>query len=310
MNASAPTFHSSSVALGDVQSVAQSLGTVSLVDGNPSTSLPLGPVDKQPIPIVKFKRKEKKALRDRAIVEERQTKSKARPRTMDGRDPKVEPSDASGGRPSASKEYLAISKIQPHQLPFPQHLLVVIDLNGTLLYRPNRKQPTRFVTRPFSQQFLKYCVDTFTVVIWSSARPENVTNMCKTILTGGLQEKVVAIWGRDKFDLTAQDYDKRVQCYKRLTKLWTDPAIMASHPAYGEGGRWSQTNTVLVDDSLEKARSEPYNLIEIPEFFGNEKEEGRILPRVHDYLNYLSMYSNVSAVARLDPFSVVSSRST
>ena len=303
LNASAPIFHSSSeLSLRGIQSVAHSLETVSIIDEFPSTALPLRPTDLQPIPVGNLTRKEKRDLRVKSLQKEPRTKPRTRPRTMDGREPKVEPSKASGGRPTASKEYLTKANIHPHQLPFPQHLLVVIDLNGTLLYRPNRKQPTRFVARPFSEQFLKYCIDTFTVVIWSSARAENVTNMCKTILTGGMREKVKAIWGRDKFDLTAEDFDKRVQCYKRLTKIWTDPAIIVSHPAYATGGRWDQTNTVLVDDSFEKARSEPHNLVEIPEFFGNEREAGRILPQVHDYLNYLSMYSNVSAVVRADPF--------
>ncbi|KAA8572878.1 hypothetical protein EYC84_003443 [Monilinia fructicola] len=61
-------------------------------------------------------------------------------------------------------------------------------------------------------------------------------------------------------------------------------------------------NTVLIDDSSEKARSEPYNLIEIPEFFGDHKEVGDILPQVHDFLNFLSMHENVSAAIRHSPF--------
>jgi hypothetical protein len=59
---------------------------------------------------------------------------------------------------------------------------------------------------------------------------------------------------------------------------------------------------VLVDDSLEKGKSEPFNLIEIPEFFGDENERGEILPQVHDFLNQLSLHSNVSACLRARPF--------
>ena len=58
----------------------------------------------------------------------------------------------------------------------------------------------------------------------------------------------------------------------------------------------------LIDDSFEKARSEPYNIIEIPEFSGNPNEPGNILPQVHDYLNYLSSHDNVSACLRSRPF--------
>jgi hypothetical protein len=218
------------------------------------------------------------------------------------RDVKVQPSNASGGIPYPTKEYLAFSNLTPKPLQEPQHLLVVIDLNGTLLFRPSRKQPTKFTERPNTRQFLRYCIETFTVVIWSSAKPENVQNMCNAILTPNLRKQVVAIWGRDKFGLTRSDYETRVQCYKRLSKLWSDETIARSHPLWAAGGRWNQTNTVLVDDSLEKGSSEPFNLIEIPEFVGDEKEIGEFLPQVHDYLNHLSMHSNVSACLRARPF--------
>jgi hypothetical protein len=208
---------------------------------------------------------------------------------------KVNPSAASGGIPDATHEYLRACLFGPTPLNQPQHLLVVIDLNGTLLFRPNRRNPTNFQMRPHAQNFLKYCVDTFTVVIWSSARPENVNAMCNTILTRDIRSRVTAIWGRDMFGLSKEDFDLRVQCYKRLSKLWQDPKIAGSHPAYHVGFRWNQTNTVLIDDSREKARTEPHNLIEVPEWLGDLNEQDDILPQVHDYLNHLSMHSNVSA---------------
>jgi hypothetical protein len=219
-----------------------------------------------------------------------------------GRDEKVDPSPASGGIPDPTKEYLRACLSSPSQLREPQHLLIVIDLNGTLLYRPNKKRPQNFHMRPHAQSFLKYCVTTFTVVIWSSARPENVAAMCNTILTPEIRSRVAAIWGRDKFGLTKADYDLRVQCYKRLSKLWQAPNIAASHPMYHQGYRWNQQNTVLIDDSREKARTEPHNLIEVPEWFGDLHERDDILPQVHDYLNHLSMHSNVSACLKSHPW--------
>lgn len=225
-----------------------------------------------------------------------------RPKRGNGKDEKVPPSKGSGGIPSVSEAYLQASNVVSQPLGEPQNLLVVIDLNGTLVYRPSRTAPRKFLTRPHAPLFLKYCLDTFTVVIWSSARPENVKAMCEAILPPALRRRVVAIWGRDKFNLTPEDYNLRVQCYKRLDKIWSDPVIAASHPAYLSGGRWDQTNTVLIDDSLEKARSEPHNLIEVPEWLGDLNEADEILPQVHDHLNYLSMHSNVSACLRANPF--------
>lgn len=269
----------------DVQIVAEALQTVSIV--------------KNSRPSPNHRHTPKRPSSPRSQTNAPGMKS---PSFREYRDAKVQPSKESGGIPNPTNAYLAASNAIPQPLQEPQHLLVVIDLNGTLLFRPSRRQPTKFIARPNTRQFLKYCINTFTVVIWSSAKPENVKNMCDAILTPDLRKKVVAIWGRDKFGLSRSDYDMRVQCYKRLTKLWSDNKIARSHPLWASGGRWNQTNTVLVDDSLEKGRSEPFNLVEIPEFFGDEKESGEILPQVHDFLNHLSLHSNVSACLRARPF--------
>ncbi|KAH8683059.1 HAD-like domain-containing protein [Tricladium varicosporioides] len=218
------------------------------------------------------------------------------------RQPKVPPSDASGGIPNPTADYLYDSSEVPHKLDVPKHLLVIIDLNGTILFRPHRNRPKHFTARPHAQRFLEYCINTFNVVIWSSAKPQNVKHLVEAIIPEELRRKVLAIWGRDKFCLTPRDYDLRVQCYKRLTKVWNDAVISKSHPEYATGGRWNQRNTVLVDDSIEKGRSEPFNIIEIPEFHGDMNEPGDILPQVHDYLNHLSLHSNVSACLRVIPF--------
>ncbi|KAG9233722.1 phosphoprotein phosphatase [Amylocarpus encephaloides] len=228
--------------------------------------------------------------------------SKLKGKMENDRDEKIQPSRQSGGVPEPTPQYRNIANARPNLLREAQHLLVVIDLNGTILYRPNKKQPTRFVARPHAVRFLQYCIDTFTVVIWSSARPENVKHLVEAIIPPELRQQVVAIWARDQFGLSAFDYNQRVQCYKRLTRLWEDDSIARSHPEYAVGRRWDQTNTVLVDDSYEKGRSEPYNIIEIPEFVGDLNETGDMLPQVHDCINQLSMHSNVSACLMAVPF--------
>jgi len=269
----------------DLQVVANAFQAVSIINNS------------RPSPNHRYAPKRPSSPRSRT-----NTPGKGSPSARELRDVKVQPSKESGGIPSPTNAYLAASNAIPKPLYEPQHLLVVIDLNGTLLFRPSRRQPTKFTARPNTRQFLNYCINTFTVVIWSSAKPENVKNMCDAILTPELRSKVVAIWGRDKFGLSSADYAMRVQCYKRLTKLWLDNKVARSHPLWASGCRWNQTNTVLVDDSLEKGKSEPFNLVEIPEFLGDEKESGEILPQVHDFLNHLSLHSNVSACIRAQPF--------
>ena len=250
---------------------------------------------------------EDSAMPSQPPQQDRKTKNSppSRPKTSKGKkkhkNERRPPSQASGGVPNPTQQYLETCNTVPQALGTPQNLLVVIDLNGTLLYRPG-KHSTKFHARPHARLFLKYCIETFTVVIWSSARPQNVKAMCDMIIPYKLRDQVAGIWARDKFDLTMEDYNERIQCYKRLEKVWGAPEIAATHPSYKYGGRWDQTNTVLIDDSLEKARSEPHNLVEVPEWLGNLAEADDILPQVHDYLNYLSQHSNVSACLRAHPF--------
>jgi hypothetical protein len=154
-------------------------------------------------------------------------------------------------------------------------------------------------------------------MIWSSARPQNVSAMCEKLLTPDQRSRVVAVWGRDTFGLTPEDYSSRVQCYKRLTKVWADPVVQATYPPeYDDAGirrdpsssleeqwkpgSWNQGNTVLIDDSREKARSEPHNAVEIHEFSGDPRDD--VLPRVHDYLNELTCQADVSTYIRVNPF--------
>lgn len=290
----------SQATIESINAMADSLQQVSLVAELP----PLTLTPQRPVQVLQATSRPFTPLKPSPVSNTKQhikhlpnVKSK---RDAAGREQKVQPSNASGGIPNPSAEYLSNCKVIPRPLRDPQDLLVVIDLNGTLLFRPSRKQPTNFLSRPHAPLFLKYCIDTFKVVIWSSARPENVAAMCNAILTPEMRRRVIAIWSRDKFNLTRSDYELRVQCYKRLTSIWQDPKIAASHPYHELGGRWDQTNTVLVDDSLNKARSEPFNLIEIPEWTGDMKDGA--LPQVHDYLNHLSLHSNVSGCLYAQPF--------
>lgn len=187
-------------------------------------------------------------------------------------------------------------------LSSPRRILIIMDLNGTLLYRPDKRRPFHFVERPHARRFLDYCLSTFNLAIWSSARPQNVHKMVEQLLTPNQIEKCVVVWARDHFGLSAEDYDSRVQCYKRLNKLWEDPRVMTSHPDATRGGKWDQSNTVLVDDSIEKGRSEPFNILPIPEFSGVVNEKMDVLPQVHDYLNTLCWQSDISRYMKQIPF--------
>ncbi|KAI0166698.1 HAD-like domain-containing protein [Hypoxylon sp. FL1284] len=235
------------------------------------------------------------------------SQNKQRKKANGARDVKVQPSAASGGVPDPSPEYLRAASVPTFLLPYARKILVVLDLNGTVLFRPDRRRsPTEFVERAGARAFIGYCVETFLVAVWSSATPRNVDRMCAQLLTPDQRRRVVAVWGRDRFGLTPDDAARRVVCYKRLSSLWADPQVRASHPDHAASGAvWDQSNTVLVDDTVEKARAEPFNLIQVPEFAvepGDPPEPGHVLAQVHDYLNACAHQTDVSSYIRTHPF--------
>ncbi|KAF4585493.1 phosphoprotein phosphatase [Ophiocordyceps camponoti-floridani] len=215
------------------------------------------------------------------------------------------PSRLSGGVPEPKPAYLAQSLIPPVRNAEPHCILVVLDLNGTLIFRHSKFEGRPvYRIRRHAHRFIDYCFEKFRVVFWSSARRNNVEIMLDGLVSKLQREKCAAIWGRENLGLTKSDYLSRVQCYKRLTTVWADPYVQSSHPKWNSGGRWDQTNTVLVDDSLEKGRSEPHNALVVPTYDGNETDDVHILPQVHDYLNQLCYQRDISSYMRLHPFEV------
>ncbi|KAF5631433.1 hypothetical protein F52700_6836 [Fusarium sp. NRRL 52700] len=247
-------------------------------------------------------RKKNKAAADAKIPKGPKAMIQAPPAQRRSSSPHKIPSKASGGVPNPTPQYMAQANLSPDRLPQPRRILIIMDLNGTLLYRPNKRRPSDFVERPHAKTFMKYCLDAFHVAIWSSARPENVNKMVQQLLTPEERERVLVVWGRDSFGLSEDDYNAKVQVYKRLTTVWTHPRVRAAHPLAHKGGLWDQSNTILVDDSLEKGRSEPFNTLTLPEFSGLSTEMPNVLPQVHDYLNELAYQADISRFVRQSPF--------
>ncbi|KAL4818245.1 NLI interacting factor-like phosphatase-domain-containing protein [Aspergillus spinulosporus] len=202
--------------------------------------------------------------------------------------------------PSATKKYLEQASLPPRESSSPQPLLVILDLNGTLIYRKTRKFPPSFSRRVGLDDFLKVLVEKYKVMIWSSSQPPTVAAVCEQLFSESNRKKLVAEWGRDKLGLSKSEYNTKVQVYKTLETVWSSKQIQASHPGRvnkgkKKGPRWDQSNTVLIDDSRLKAISEPYNLIEIPEFTNNPNvDESAIFPKVLERLEILAKCDDVS----------------
>ena len=156
--------------------------------------------------------------------------------------------------PEPTSDYLSRASNIPTHLPEPQHLLIVLDLNGTLLIRSRGRKT--YHPRPGLQPFLDYCLANHYLLIWSSATPGNVQGVCATLFTPAQRSLLLGEWGRDTFGLTHGQYRENVQVYKQLSWVWADEGIQAWHPLAEQGGRWDQGNTVLIDDSAVRDLSE------------------------------------------------------
>lgn len=172
--------------------------------------------------------------------------------------------------PVPTPPYLTLAHVDPLSLSRPQRLLLVLDLNGTLLYRPSASQ--RFTPRPSLETFLKYVFANHSVLIWSSAIPTNVTGICARVFNLEQRQRLLGEWARDSCGLTAAQYKERVQVYKRLDRIWDNQTLQLSHPGFSDGEKWGQHNTLLIDDSVLKASAQPFNHVEVPEFVKGEGE--------------------------------------
>lgn len=210
--------------------------------------------------------------------------------------------------PHPNAVYLSIASLIPTRLSIPQRLLIVLDLNGTLLFR--EVGSINYKPRPFLMNFLDYCIENHVVLIWSSAKPHNVEAVCKQLFTPEQHQKLLGTWGRNMLGLTPLQYNAKTQVYKHLDRIWADPTYACRHPWFHQQGfMWSQKNTLLVDDSILKASAQPYNHIEIPEFIRNSDEAkaqcGKdVLGQVTAYLEEARMWDNVSAFVRQTRFEV------
>lgn len=200
-------------------------------------------------------------------------------------------------RPTPSLPYLVNSMVTSPRLDQPKSLLVILDLNGVLAFR--KKRTKGYHPRPNLDPFLDYLFANHHVMIWSSGMPENVERIMEKMLTPEQRERLVAIWSRDKLRIPPNLFAEKVQVYKQLSWVWEDPTLRTNAPL----GGWSQRDTVLVDDSIDKAAAEPHNLIQVDEFINSAaQKENTTLLEVIDYLERIRWHENVSAEMRVAPF--------
>ena len=139
--------------------------------------------------------------------------------------------------PTPSSTYLSNADAIPNRLSSPQRLLLVLDLNGTLLHR---RASQTYTPRPCLLDFLEYAFANHSLLVWSSARPDNVKGVCLRLFSPDQRKMLLGEWGRDTLGLTSAQYKQRVQVYKRLDRIWGNYNAQQSHPEFEGGQRWGQ----------------------------------------------------------------------
>lgn len=204
--------------------------------------------------------------------------------------------------PRATDVYLAQAKLPSVQRDAPQRLLLVLDLNGTLIARKAKHLPASFDRRPGIDKFFDYIFANHSVMIYTSSQPRTVQIVLPKLFTEKQRKQLVGVWDRTKLDLTPRQYSEKVQVYKRLEKIWASPDIQATYPK--KLGVWNQMNTILIDDSELKALAQPHNLLQVPEFLKHAPQKDRwrekqILDSVILRLEQLKYHTDVSRLIRL-----------
>ncbi|MQL76940.1 hypothetical protein Taro_009333, partial [Colocasia esculenta] len=151
--------------------------------------------------------------------------------------------------------------------------LLILDINGLLAHTffhdqgvkipasrlPDVVMGLKYVfKRPFCDDFLRFCFDNFEIAIWSSATRRNVVGAVECVM-GAFADRLLFIWDQgqctDTGFKTLEKKDKPL-FVKQLSKVWDEDAIHNSLPQWHRG-RFSPTNTLLVDDSPYKALLNP-----------------------------------------------------
>lgn len=202
--------------------------------------------------------------------------------------------------PVPTAQYITQASRPSTRLQRPQSLLLILDLNGTLLVR--RRASSSYTPRPSLERFLRYCFQHHSVLLWSSATPFNVKSICRKIFSKEQRRNLLGEWGRDTLGLTPAQYKGHVQVYKKLDRVWDSKALSSMHPDAEKGVKWDQRNTVLIDDSALKASAQPHNLVHIPEFTKDKADSCDVLQQVVAYLEELRMYEDVSNFIKQTPF--------
>ena len=175
------------------------------------------------------------------------------------------------------------------------NLLVLIDMNGTLLLREKKCLPGRapdfihakkyYYMRPGAKDFVKE------IIAMPGIRFAFYTSMLETNAKPAISNLAGRGWEKDGVQLYARDYQKhdpngknKWDTMRDLDKIWKEE--MTNH-----GYKFGPHNTVMIDDTPEKMREHPHNVLIVPEMTAaslvREDGDSSVLDNVQKYIKQM-----------------------
>ncbi|WWC59970.1 uncharacterized protein I303_102533 [Kwoniella dejecticola CBS 10117] len=184
--------------------------------------------------------------------------------------------------------------------------LLVLDLNGALVFRNRNADGKKSHPRPYLGCFLEYLflptpktkageARGWEVFVWSSAQPHNVRGMVEGAFEPRFIEgvwdqetrrgeaareegegRLLGVWARDRMNLSSSDYSRKVQTTKDLRKLLghlNNPSEPDQRP---HTIQYDEKTIMLLDDSPLKAIYQPFNQLVIPEYGKEEHQSSKM----------------------------------
>lgn len=145
--------------------------------------------------------------------------------------------------------------------------LLLLDIKGVLCQEVTEKPNQPYIKlknyyiilRPGLTEFLKYCYDHYTVGFFTSTTKKNANLILDRILTQEQFKLVHINWSRSRtrYEPTEKHGYKTIKVLKDLF----------DNPEYNHNRNWSESNVILVDDSIDKVRfNKPENILIAPSF--------------------------------------------
>ncbi|XP_050379521.1 uncharacterized protein LOC126796845 [Argentina anserina] len=213
-----------------------------------------------------------------------------------------------------SKETGSDSSLSLEKLKLePRKKLLVLGLNGLLVYRVYRFNKAKFPTtrnpngrygyqlvfrRPFAREFLEFCLERFEVAIWSCAEERGKVK--------GVLQCAIGICNRPKLSVVFDIYDctesglmsledkKKPLVFKRLEKMWNCFC-----------GKYSASDTLLIDDQPYQALlNPPHTSIFMESYNPDNASDNALDPKgeLGVYLDGIASADNVQIYVKENPF--------